>query len=157
MSICHTSWLIYTWGMFLMLMWLQIVLGPLLTIVKDRLGAQDQDQEVRECAISCTATMLATLGDSLPVDVPALLQVHKIYFAEHPSKDLTLTVATFSLTHLARELCCARSRPVLSCRFCWTGCAMRPPGWQLSRHSQRSQSHPCPWTCLPCWSLCCQN
>ncbi|EIE20950.1 TIP120-domain-containing protein [Coccomyxa subellipsoidea C-169] len=54
---------------------LQNLVRPLLTSVKERLDAQDLDQEVKECAISCTATMLAKLAESLQADVPALLQV----------------------------------------------------------------------------------
>ncbi len=77
---------------------LQNLVRPLLTSVKERLDAQDLDQEVKECAISCTATMLAKLAESLQADVPALLQVPKTrccYCAKQPCDNLlTLTTST---------------------------------------------------------------
>lgn len=47
---------------------------PLLAGVKERLSALDQDQEVKEAAITCAGACLASLGDIAP-DVPLLLQV----------------------------------------------------------------------------------
>ena len=43
--------------------------------VMRRLAAQDQDQEVKEAAIACMATLLATLGDVLAREVPGALKV----------------------------------------------------------------------------------
>ncbi|GMH39342.1 hypothetical protein BSKO_07240 [Bryopsis sp. KO-2023] len=40
-----------------------------------RLGAQDQDQEVKECAIKCVAVAVKQLGDILPEKVQAILQI----------------------------------------------------------------------------------
>ncbi|KAI8473659.1 MAG: armadillo-type protein [Monoraphidium minutum] len=39
------------------------LVGPLLAAAAGRLGAQDQDQEVKEAAISCVARVIADLGD----------------------------------------------------------------------------------------------
>mmetsp|Transcript_56920 Transcript_56920/g.180106 ORF Transcript_56920/g.180106 Transcript_56920/m.180106 type:complete len:694 (+) Transcript_56920:1730-3811(+) len=43
------------------------------TGVLSRLNAQDQDQEVKECAITCMGLMLATLGDELASQLPTCL------------------------------------------------------------------------------------
>ncbi len=43
--------------------------------VMRRLAAQDQDQEVKEAAIACMATLLASLGDVLAREVPGALKV----------------------------------------------------------------------------------
>ena len=43
--------------------WVQPLVGPLFDSVQQRLAAQDQDQEVKEAAISCAATVIAALGD----------------------------------------------------------------------------------------------
>jgi cullin-associated NEDD8-dissociated protein 1 len=54
---------------------LQGVITSLVASVKERVGAQDQDQEVKECAISCSSAVVAVLGDSLQDDTRQLLQV----------------------------------------------------------------------------------
>ena len=38
-------------------------MAPLFQAIRPKLAAQDQDQEVKEAAISCTATAVASLGD----------------------------------------------------------------------------------------------
>ena len=38
-------------------------MAPLFEAIQHRLAAQDQDQEVKEAAISCAATTIAGLGD----------------------------------------------------------------------------------------------
>ena len=38
-------------------------MAPLFQAIRQKLAAQDQDQEVKEAAISCTATAVASLGD----------------------------------------------------------------------------------------------
>lgn len=40
-----------------------------------RLVAQDQDQEVKDCAISCMAAAVSQLGDALRSHLPQVLQV----------------------------------------------------------------------------------
>ena len=42
---------------------MQQLVAPLSESVELRLAAQDQDQEVKEAAISCAATVIAGLGD----------------------------------------------------------------------------------------------
>ena len=42
---------------------------PLFDAVMQRLSTQDQDQEVKECAILCMAAMVAALGDQLAQEV----------------------------------------------------------------------------------------
>ena len=39
-----------------------------------RLTAQDLDQEVKECAVSCAAALVAQLGDALQADYTSLMQ-----------------------------------------------------------------------------------
>jgi hypothetical protein len=48
----------------------QALAQPLYKAVHARLVAQDQDQEVKEAAISCMATAVAALGDLLQKEVP---------------------------------------------------------------------------------------
>lgn len=50
---------------------LRPVAGPLFAAVLGRLSAQDQDQEVKECAILCMGAVLGSLGDSLGDEVRA--------------------------------------------------------------------------------------
>lgn len=45
------------------------VVSPLFDAVNKRLSAQDQDQEVKECAILCMARIVANLGDVLSKQV----------------------------------------------------------------------------------------
>lgn len=40
-----------------------------------RLTNQDQDQEVKECAITCMGLVISTFGDNLTVELPACLPV----------------------------------------------------------------------------------
>ncbi len=48
---------------------------PLHEAVGARLAASDQDLEVKDAAISCTAACVALLGDALAAQVPPTLQV----------------------------------------------------------------------------------
>ena len=48
---------------------LQPLVEPLFVATTGRLAAQDQDQEVKEAAIACAATLVASLGDHLPGQV----------------------------------------------------------------------------------------
>ena len=50
-------------------------MGQLLGCVGQRLGAQDQDQEVKDAAITCTGACIARLGDLQPSSTSSLLQV----------------------------------------------------------------------------------
>ena len=52
----------------------QALVGPVHGAVAARLAGQDQDQEVKDAAIAATAALVATLGDELRAQVPALLQ-----------------------------------------------------------------------------------
>ena len=54
---------------------LQGLVAPLLACVQQRLSAQDQDQEVKEAAITCAGACIAVLGDISPADTASLLQV----------------------------------------------------------------------------------
>ena len=53
----------------------QALVQPLHSAVGARLAAGDQDLEVKDAAISCTAASVALLGDVLSAQVPATLQV----------------------------------------------------------------------------------
>ncbi|GBG74361.1 hypothetical protein CBR_g18772 [Chara braunii] len=48
---------------------------PLYTVVLKRLMAQDQDQEVKECAISCMGIVVSMLGDHLRGDLATCLPI----------------------------------------------------------------------------------
>ena len=48
---------------------------PLFACARARLLAHDQDQEVKECAISCIGLVLVHLGDACAAEVPAVLPV----------------------------------------------------------------------------------
>ncbi|KAK2966552.1 hypothetical protein RJ640_014521 [Escallonia rubra] len=48
---------------------------PIYNAIMARLTNQDQDQEVKECAISCMGLVVATFGDNLRADLPTCLPV----------------------------------------------------------------------------------
>ncbi|KAL2460609.1 Cullin-associated NEDD8-dissociated protein 1 [Abeliophyllum distichum] len=48
---------------------------PIYNAIMARLTNQDQDQEVKECAISCMGLVVSTFGDQLGGDLPACLPV----------------------------------------------------------------------------------
>ena len=52
----------------------QALVAPVHGAVAAKLAGQDQDQEVKDAAIAATAALVATLGDELRAQVPALLQ-----------------------------------------------------------------------------------
>lgn len=45
------------------------VVAGMFSCINGRLAAQDQDQEVKECAILCMAHLVATCGDLLSAEV----------------------------------------------------------------------------------------
>lgn len=115
---------------------MQSVLSTVLTAVRERLSAQDQDQEVKECAVSCTAFSVATVGDSLHADVPGLLQVRQQFQHCRSSTRAHAEESSFFSTERWKvflnqnmELDAVQLSGV-SCRFCWNGCEMRPHGSQ---------------------------
>ncbi|KAI3810655.1 hypothetical protein L1987_20277 [Smallanthus sonchifolius] len=48
---------------------------PIYNAIMSRLTNQDQDQEVKECAISCMGLVVCTFGDHLTAELPACLPV----------------------------------------------------------------------------------
>ncbi|XAR49295.1 hypothetical protein NMG60_11032451 [Bertholletia excelsa] len=48
---------------------------PIYNAIMSRLTNQDQDQEVKECAISCMGLVVYTFGDNLKAELPACLPV----------------------------------------------------------------------------------
>ncbi|GJN19078.1 hypothetical protein PR202_gb06315 [Eleusine coracana subsp. coracana] len=50
-------------------------IGPIYNAILGRLANQDQDQEVKECAISCMSLVVSTFGDSLQRELPACLPI----------------------------------------------------------------------------------
>ncbi|XP_022716324.1 cullin-associated NEDD8-dissociated protein 1-like isoform X3 [Durio zibethinus] len=48
---------------------------PIYSAIMSRLTNQDQDQEVKECAISCMGLVISTFGDNLGAELPACLPV----------------------------------------------------------------------------------
>uniref|UniRef100_I1NXL8 Cullin-associated NEDD8-dissociated protein 1 n=1 Tax=Oryza glaberrima TaxID=4538 RepID=I1NXL8_ORYGL len=50
-------------------------IGPIYKAILARLANQDQDQEVKECAISCMSLVVFTFGDGLQRELPACLPI----------------------------------------------------------------------------------
>ncbi|URE47190.1 Cullin-associated NEDD8-dissociated [Musa troglodytarum] len=50
-------------------------INPIYNAILARLANQDQDQEVKECAISCISLVISTFGDNLQRDLPACLPI----------------------------------------------------------------------------------
>ncbi|KAG2656249.1 hypothetical protein PVAP13_1KG070300 [Panicum virgatum] len=50
-------------------------IGPIYNAILGRLANQDQDQEVKECAISCMSLVVSTFGDGLQRELPACLPI----------------------------------------------------------------------------------
>ncbi|CAN6271551.1 unnamed protein product [Urochloa humidicola] len=50
-------------------------IGPIYNAILGRLANQDQDQEVKECAISCMSLVVSTFGDDLQRELPACLPI----------------------------------------------------------------------------------
>ncbi|XP_024030609.1 cullin-associated NEDD8-dissociated protein 1 [Morus notabilis] len=48
---------------------------PIYNAIMSRLTNQDQDQEVKECAITCMGLVVSTFGDNLKAELPACLPV----------------------------------------------------------------------------------
>ncbi|PSC76088.1 cullin-associated NEDD8-dissociated 1 isoform B [Micractinium conductrix] len=78
---------------------LQPLVKPLYECVMARLSAQDQDQEVKECAISCMAAAVASLGDVLGADVAQVLRV----LLDRLRNEITRTAAVRALATIARS------------------------------------------------------
>ncbi|XP_010930555.1 cullin-associated NEDD8-dissociated protein 1 [Elaeis guineensis] len=49
--------------------------SPIYNAILARLANQDQDQEVKECAISCMSLIISTFGDNLQLELPACLPI----------------------------------------------------------------------------------
>ncbi|KAI3438734.1 hypothetical protein D9Q98_001153 [Chlorella vulgaris] len=78
---------------------MQPLVLPLYTAVMARLAAQDQDQELKECAISCMAAAVAALGDVLGADVAQVLRV----LLDRLKNDITRLTAVKALATIARS------------------------------------------------------
>ncbi|XP_047046151.1 cullin-associated NEDD8-dissociated protein 1-like [Lolium rigidum] len=50
-------------------------IGPIYKAILARLANQDQDQEVKECAISCMSLVISTFGDGLQRELPSCLPI----------------------------------------------------------------------------------
>jgi cullin-associated NEDD8-dissociated protein 1 len=100
----------------------QAAVPPLVRCVKERLGAPDQDQEVKECAISCAAAVAAVLGPELKKELPGLLQVCAFL---HPVKT--------PCVHMSAMLVYMRSSRDLAC----TGCSAQDLLGRLQHESTR--------------------
>ena len=73
---------------------------PVYAVVERRLQAQDQDQEVKECAISCMGLMIAHLADHPAVKLETVLPL----LLERMRNEITrvTTVKTFALVASAK-------------------------------------------------------
>lgn len=77
----------------------QLVL-PLMEPIQQRLAAQDQDQEVKEAAISCAATIVAVMGDVTGTAYLALVKVHALHHFPSHILCLSLGRTNCAWTHL---------------------------------------------------------
>ncbi|XP_024967056.1 cullin-associated NEDD8-dissociated protein 1 isoform X4 [Cynara cardunculus var. scolymus] len=70
---------------------------PIYNAIMSRLTNQDQDQEVKECAISCMGLLVSTFGDHLTADLPACLPV----LVDRMGNEITRLTAVKAKQHLA--------------------------------------------------------
>ena len=103
------------------LMWplLQDVVNSLYKCVMSRLMAQDQDQEVKDCAISCMAAAVSQLGDVITPQLPQVLQVTHTFWSCRPQPLMGLQPGHLHLLlkfcrHAATPLVCGAS-PLICC------------------------------------------
>jgi len=82
---------------------------PLFAAVKARLLAQDQDQEVKESAITCIGYVICHLGDACVAELPSTLPI----LLERLRNEITrvTTVKTFELLSCASLDTCLKSTP----------------------------------------------
>ncbi|EFJ52089.1 hypothetical protein VOLCADRAFT_79240 [Volvox carteri f. nagariensis] len=73
------------------------LVAPLYSAIMTRLSATDQDQEVKECAISAMAATAARLGDCLQKELPSVLRV----LLDRLRNEITRLTAVKALTTLA--------------------------------------------------------
>lgn len=102
---------------------------PLFQSVMQRLSGQDQDQEVKECAISCMASIIACLGDVLLPEVPQALRVSQCCACELtcPHRPFRALTEKSSLLLGWWNSCSGRSAP-----FPWGECICQHHGCRLS-------------------------
>nr|KYP52098.1 Cullin-associated NEDD8-dissociated protein 1 [Cajanus cajan] len=68
---------------------------PIYNAIMSRLINQDQDQEVKECAISCMGLIVSTFGDHLNAELPACLPV----LVDRMGNEITRLTAVKSSVH----------------------------------------------------------
>ncbi|XLU52748.1 hypothetical protein S245_047396, partial [Arachis hypogaea] len=80
---------------------------PIYNGIMSRIINQDQDQEVKECAISCIGLIVSTFGDHLNEELPACLPIgssaYEVIIVE-PSR--LISDSDLHMTALALKLCC---------------------------------------------------
>ena len=87
----------------------QAFVPPLFACAKARLLAQDQDQEVKECAISCMGLVLSHLGDACAAEVPAVLPI----LLERLRNEITRVTTVKTFQQLATATMDMQLAPVL--------------------------------------------
>ena len=70
---------------------------PLYRVVERRLQAQDQDQEVKECAITCMGTMLIHFADPAVVEPAVVLPI----ILERMRNEITRVTAVKTFGHIS--------------------------------------------------------
>lgn len=91
---------------------LQDVVNSLYKCVMSRLMAQDQDQEVKDCAISCMAAAVSQLGDVITPQLPQVLQVTHTFWSCRPQPLMRLQPGH---PHLLLKLCQHAASPLVCC------------------------------------------
>ncbi|KAK6159683.1 hypothetical protein DH2020_003064 [Rehmannia glutinosa] len=74
---------------------------PIYTAIMSRLTNQDQDQEVKECAISCMGLVVSTFGDHLGGELPACLPV----LVDRMGNEITRLTAVKAFAVIAASPC----------------------------------------------------
>ncbi|DBB08467.1 hypothetical protein WJX82_000009 [Trebouxia sp. C0006] len=85
------------------------VVNSLYKCVMSRLMAQDQDQEVKDCAISCMAAAVSQLGDVITPQLPQVLQV----LLERLRNEITRLTAVKAFASIAQSPLSLNLSPVL--------------------------------------------
>lgn len=109
------------------------VVTSMFNVINARLSAQDQDQEVKECAILGMAHLVATCADMLPAEVRAA-----VLRAQQGAGIAQAANASLRRWQLHAAVCAGR-RALLCCRCCWSGW----PTWFAHASTKRIVSLTC--------------
>uniref|UniRef100_A0A0E0NAF9 TATA-binding protein interacting (TIP20) domain-containing protein n=1 Tax=Oryza rufipogon TaxID=4529 RepID=A0A0E0NAF9_ORYRU len=99
-------------------------IGPIYKAILARLANQDQDQdqEVKECAISCMSLALSTFGDGLQRELPACLPV----LVDRMGNEITRLTAVKEIEHNGQPLGLVKSPSSVVEQNEQIGCLLKP-------------------------------